>query len=343
MTPKDNYYNITHIKSIDAMRSELSRHITNSKGFTLIELAIVLVIIGFAISAGGSLLALSVKKKAIDTDTARLQSAKSSLVAYSAQNGVIPQDETFINSVPNPLDFGGRKTLYIHDENLTSTEDAVCRKRSTYLKINLCRNMGCSEFITIHDIAFANISAGPNGNIQTQKDTNGVIRIYLQNDKVDDHEGDFLRSESYDDLAEWVTLGELQARSGCENSRLRILNNELPYATLGKDYRATIYADGGVVYTSSNGDYRWCVDDDGMINEGVFNINAGANTVAVSNNCLNLERNLWSQSDNLTLTGTPQTIGATNYLLKFWVRDNNDPENGNDVIASKKLVFSLFN
>lgn len=315
----------------------------NKMGFTLIELAIVLVVIGFAVAAGGSILALSVKKKAIDTDSARLISAKNSLVSYSAVNGIIPPAEGFASAVPNPLDFGGRRTLYIHDESLTSTDDAVCRKRTTELTLHLCRNMGCGEFITIPNIAFVTVSAGTNGNIQTQKDENGIVRIYLQGDRADDYEVDFQRVEDYDDITEWVTLGELQARSGCENSRLRILNNELPFAVSGKEYRVKIYADGGVTYTGAGGAYRWCADDNGMVNEGYFSIFADLNPVKVSNDCRSLSRSEWPQSDNLTITGNPPANSAGNYLLHFWVRDNNDPENGNDAITSKKLVLSLFN
>ena len=58
------------------------------------------------------------------------------------------------------------------------------------------------------------------------------------------------RPEAYDDIVDYVTLGELRTKSGCQGAPLKILNNELPSGSMSSTYSATIYAEGGVPFSS---------------------------------------------------------------------------------------------
>ncbi|WP_265823295.1 type II secretion system protein [Geovibrio ferrireducens] len=312
---------------------------SGTKGFTLIELAIVLVIIGFALASGSSLLALAVKKKTAETDSARLVSAKNSLFSYSGFNGVLPAQEGFAPAVPYSSDFGGRPVVYIYDEALTSG-DAVCRKKTARLEIRQCRNFGCTEYTQVKNIAFVTVSGGANANIQTGADEAGIIRIYVQGDAADDWAADGTRAEGYDDISEWVTLGELQARSGCSASRLRILNNELPQARTGRSYSAKFFADGGVPL-ESGGRYRWCLDALALKASGALEFSAFGSSVKMSSDCFNESESSWTAGDNVSITGTPPAGSSGSYYISVWVRDGNDPVGSDDSLANKRLVLTI--
>ncbi|QAR33955.1 type II secretion system protein [Geovibrio thiophilus] len=315
------------------MRSE-------TKGFTLIELAIVLVIIGFALASGSSLLALAVKKKSAETDSARLVSAKNSLFSYSNVNGVLPVKEGFAPAVSYSHDFGGRSVAYIYDEALTSN-DAVCRRKTASFELRRCRNAGCTDYTAVRNIAFVTAGGGANANIQTGADEAGIIRIYIQGDAADDYPADGTRIEAYDDITEWVTLGELQARSGCAGQSLRILNNELPQAYTGRPYEAKLFADGGVPHSGAGGRYRWCLDDTPLKSSASLEFSAKGSHVTASSDCRSESESAWTAGDNVSVIGTPPSGSGGSYYLSVWVRDGNDPDGGDDSIANKKLVLTI--
>ncbi|MGE4496781.1 MAG: type II secretion system protein [Deferribacterales bacterium] len=312
---------------------------SEKRGFTLIELAIVLVIIGFALASGSSLLALAVKKKTAETDSARLVSAKNSLFSYTGINGALPAGDGFAPAVPYSSDFGGRSVAYIYDESLTSG-DAVCRKRTASIEIRQCRNMGCTDYSAVRNIAFVTVSGGANANIQTGKDGAGIVRIYSQGDNADDWPADGTRTEGYDDIAEWVTLGELQARSGCSGNSLKILNNELPQGYAGRAYGAKLFADGGIPL-ESGGRYRWCLDALPLKTSGGLEFSSGGVGVSTSADCLSESESSWTKGDNVSITGTPPSGSGGSYYVSVWVRDGNDPDGSEDSIANKKLVLTI--
>jgi len=341
MTGNKNYYKIKHYQSINvtgywfSMRSE-------TKGFTLIELAIVLVIIGFALASGSSLLALAVKKKSTETDSARLVSAKNSLFSHSALNGTLPEKEGFAPAVSYSSDFGGRAVAYIYDDTLTEesgSAEAVCRRRTSKLELRKCRDAGCTDYSVVRNIAFVTVSGGANANIQTGADEAGIVRIYVQGDAVDDYPADGVKKQAYDDIAEWVTLGELQARSGCAGYRLRILNSELPAAYTARAYRANFFADGGV---PANGrKYKWCLDDSGLMSAGVLKFTSANLDIKISSDCRNETEVSWTLGDNVSITGTPPSGSGGSYYISVWVRDNNDQSGSDDSIANKRFVLTI--
>jgi len=125
----------------------------------------------------------------------------------------------------------------------------------------------------------------------------------------------------------------LRIKAGCQGAQLKILNNELPYGYAGSDYKATIYAEGGVPF-QSGGKYKWC-------REGALPSGLNANPSTSSNNCLNLQENSWGQADNLSISGIPNNATSGTYKLIFYVRDNQDPSGSNDNIAQKTFVLTI--
>ncbi len=299
------------------------------RGFTLIELAIVLVLIGLLVGMGAGLIGLLVKRVHYNQTRERLDANVEALIG--GFRGCIPATDNAstafgycnLSVLRNRTDAWREDFLcLVADEiaNYNSYCDA-CARRTTSLKVvdEMDNNA------THENIAFVLISKGPDHRLQTD----------IGNDTVEIH----VPGRAYDDLVRYVTLNELKAKLKCEyaEERLRILNNELPYGFVGSSYNATVYAEGGVPFPS-DGKYRWCVEDPNNVdNKGLDFFCNG--TVAPSPNCSSEPEENWPQCDNFTLNGTPTSSRV--YYITFWVRDNNDPSGPDDNIASKTLVLTI--
>jgi hypothetical protein len=119
---------------------------------------------------------------------------------------------------------------------------------------------------------------------------------------------------------------------GCP-MQIRIINNELPYGFENSNYRAAVFAEGGVPFPSS-GKYKWC-------RQGNLPSGLSANPSTSATDCLSLSETSWGQADNVTISGTPAIGTSGSYSLTFFVRDNNDPSGSNDNIAQKTLVLTI--
>ena len=64
--------------------------ISNPSGFTLLEIAIVMVIIGLLTGGGISLMKMLTERKARNEAVAYLQQARSALISYTVNNGRLP-------------------------------------------------------------------------------------------------------------------------------------------------------------------------------------------------------------------------------------------------------------
>ncbi|MCL5062689.1 MAG: type II secretion system protein [Nitrospiraceae bacterium] len=287
------------------------RRILPQRGFTLIELAMVLVVIGLLIGLGMSLIG-PLTKRAKYTETKEIVSAAvESVISYGAANNKLPDSAAFPTVVRNPNDAFTKPLVYIYDNNLTNISiGGICGRKTTAITVGSTPNA-----------AFVVVSGSDDYEVQTTPNTSGA------------YSGNVTVSE--DDIVKWVTLDELRIKAGCVGSQLKILNNELPYGFEGSSYTATIYADGGVPFTSTNM-YRWCFTGlPAWITNPSPSCTPGCSPMA------NDEAN-WANSVNngITLSGTAQ-IGTSN--ITVYVRDNNDGNTGtaNDNCAQKMLVLTI--
>jgi hypothetical protein len=198
-------------------------------------------------------------------------------------------------------------------------------------------------------VAFIIISGGANNNNQTAG-TQAVssattINVYdVDVSGIDDYSGDIggARPEPYDDLVKWTTLNELRTKAGCLGPQLKIVNNDLPAgfrdATV---YDATVFADDGVPFTTTNQNYRWCIQRTPATAPANLTFRNTANTanIVFSTGCSALAEASWTQSTTVVISGSPNESGSFN--LTFFVRDNNDPAGTNDNIAQKLLVLTI--
>ncbi len=295
-----------------------------NRAFTLVELAIVLAVIGILVGMGVGLVGILTKRAKYNEAKEIVNAAVESVINFAAFNNRLPTLSEFPSVVRKSKDPWGKDLVYFPASGLYDNSTNLCGAKVTNLKICLCTNATCNPCPQeIDNVAFAVVSGGLNYNVQTDNDS-GIIRVYPYGTSgIDDYSGDFSRPEKYDDIVKWVTLPELQTKINCQignKGRLTILNNELPYGFVGSNYEATIYAEGGIPFTSG-GKYEWCVN--GTLPPGIS---------ASPSTC-------WDQADELTLNGTPSQAGS--YSITVSVRDNADPGGSNDNMVIRSFVITI--
>jgi hypothetical protein len=140
------------------------------------------------------------------------------------------------------------------------------------------------------------------------------------------------RTEVYDDIVAWVTIDELRIKAGCTGSPLKIVTESLYQGTAFSAYSATVIADGGVPY-SSGGSYKWCRQESAPPAGLTF-----TPSTEISD-CLGLDEALWTQADEMVISGTPLLAGT--FPFKFFVRDDNDSSGTDDNIAKKSFIITI--
>jgi len=317
----------------------------SDKGFTIVELAIVLVIVGILISLGISMIGPLSKRAKVSETRGVVDAGAESLTGYAATNRRLPTTVQFAAALQKASDAWGNTLYYIVDGSLTGTADAICGRRSTYITVRNCRNAACTIYADVQNVAFIIGSFGSNFNNQTAATQTvtaaATINIYDAGLAVDGHAGDLggARTEPYDDIIKWVTVEELRTKTGCAGHQLRVVNNELPAGNVTNTYGAAVYGDGGVPY-SSGGSYRWCL----QTTTGVLAADLPGFTAApgaVSTNCQGLAEASWGQADNLQISKTAGASSAGSYNVTVYTRDNADTAGGNDNIAYRAFVITI--
>lgn len=272
-----------------------SAHHSHHRGFTLIELAMVLFIISLTL-VGLFATATTLIRQSEDKDTKekvivakeRIQGFASSnqrLPVYASGGGV----DELTSLLPNSRDFWGRKLTYIYDPELakstTGLPSTLCAKKTTAIQIKNCPDVACATFSTQANIAYVIFSTGRNFVNQTGAATfphtevapdpsysgpDGAagaanlmtIRMYPEGSLVGPFGSPAPNLEKYhsDDVVSIVTLDELRSRLSCQGTPLRLVNSDLPMGAASTTYLIAVYADGGIPVSDVAGKYRWCAE-----------------------------------------------------------------------------------
>lgn len=287
----------------------------NHRGFTLIELAIVLVIIGMLVSLGTSMvgpLTTFVKvRETKDQQDATLQSVTS----WASSHNSIPDQTGFPTVVQSPKDAWDHDFIYLFDADLataTPTKDTICGRRSTPIILTTT-----TPLATINNVAFVVLSGADSQTLRTSlagtlngAPLNGIVTASGA------ATGTLTVTGPNGDLVRWVTLDELRSKAGCQGAPLKIVNNELPFGAVATPYSVTIVADGGVPFASPP-TYKWCVN----------NLPAGfSQTGGVqSANCLTLAEAGWGgASSGLTISFAGGAVATGAYPITVVARDYAD-------------------
>ncbi len=191
------------------------------RGLTLVELAIVLIVLGILLGIGAGIVGVLIKRVKYNESKEIVNAAVEGIVGYVISTTRLPTDSELPNTVRTTYDSYGKPLAYVYDSNLASSN--ICTATSTNISIEICPDTTCSSPVqTINNVAFVVISGDGNYNNQTEG-TLGVnspttIKVYDYGVIVDDYPNDINRQEPYDDIVKWVSLNELKPKAGCVGS-----------------------------------------------------------------------------------------------------------------------------
>ncbi len=220
------------------------------KGLTLIELAVVLIVLGILLGIGAGIVSVLIKRVKYSESKEIVDAAVEGIVGFATSSGRLPTDAELSSAVRTLKDSYGKDLAYVYDQDLTTSSPyGLCGLNSTNLTVRICQDSGCSTVTqTINNVAFIVISGNGNYNNQTSG-TQGVnspttIDVFEYGVNVDNYAGDINRVEPYDDIVKWVTLHEIQTAQGCE--ALTITSpSTLPSAVEDEPYSYQLQAKGG--------------------------------------------------------------------------------------------------
>ncbi|WP_269533776.1 type II secretion system protein [Chitinimonas sp. BJYL2] len=345
-------------------------------GFTLIEMAVTMVIIGLLMGGAMQLYRLF-QERAVQSETqGNIAAAREALIGFAAANGRLPRHDPatdeFTPLLQARADAWGGNLVYVYDPALatptTPPTNLVCGRRTTAISVRTgCDDAACAGPTTISNVAFMIVSRGNNTINQTVASQSPVVaspfggpapltpvnpvNIYNRDVQIGAFSAPATTPTGYDDVVSYITLEELRQRAGCTGQSLSIQNNELPFGIEGTGYTANLFANGGIAY-ATGGSYRWCIQTQtGTLPSGLSATTVPVTTaVPVSSNCdtpapptaPEPEAN-WARGNQLTLTGTPSTTPSSrgSYALTIFVRDDNDATGTQDNVANRNYVLTI--
>jgi prepilin-type N-terminal cleavage/methylation domain-containing protein len=312
-----------------------------TKGYSLIELSIVLVIIGIIISIGVKTMRPSIVASASNKTARLLDANKDAIVGFVSVNKHLPDSQSFLQVVPANLDGFHSRFGYIFDETLLSAQ-SVCSLKNSNMSIKRCKNSDCSQIAQqVSNVAFVMFSIGNNGNHQIRDKDNNVfpsgpnntiseLRTYEQNVAITPNEPVF------DDIVTWVTLNELKVSAGCQNSKLSIMGQEITVGAekdgnaiihCSKDYfgnKRLIAIDGQAF--SSGGKYKWCLSEQSAREfhnrRFILTAESSGAKLKASSNCHDPNSSDWFQSDHILIERIrKEDLEANSYMAQIWTQD----------------------
>ena len=230
------------------------------RGFTLIELAIVLVILGLLLGMGVGLVGMLTKRIKIREAREKIREAREvvnaaidALIGHAMSRrclvlgdndplqGFFSGTQFYQNAgIPRIKDSWGKFLYYIVAPEIAqggkggqcSSNKDICSQDGTSLILKVCKDAKCSSWDEeYHDIAFVIVSGGPNYNIQISP--YNPILVYMPGIAVDGFKEDGNATGGFDDIVKWVTLNELKVKIGCQYLR-KTLPKILPPRTFPK-------------------------------------------------------------------------------------------------------------
>lgn len=189
--------------------------VRGNSGFTLIEMAIAMVIIGLIIGLSMSMIGPLIKQAKNIESRDVVKSAKSALSGYAVKNGFLPA--TIGLSGARELDAWQRTLQYAVAAGLSGSGNA-CGLTATDRTIFECTNTACSTYNTKSNIAFVVYSQGEDadGAGTTTQPTAGPVcpsgTCYWIREQASSDASYLLQ---YDDIVQYATLDEIRAAMNC--------------------------------------------------------------------------------------------------------------------------------
>jgi len=300
-----------------------SESIVSRQGFTLIELAIVLVIVGLLVGLGSSMVGVLTTAINVRQTKESMDAVTQSVISWASANNTLPDAAGFTSVAKTPNDAWGRPFVYLYDANLfnaSPTKDTICGRRSTSITLN---TLDPTALTTINNVAFIILSASDDAAVDATlaagATLNGVAAVpAIPMGTMKSLNGTFNIDAKNSDIVRWVTLDELRSKIGCQGAPLKIVNNELPFGATPTPYSVTISADGGVPFAPSPPTYKWCVNNN--LPSG-FLVTGGIQNA----NCLAIDETFWgAAASGLTISFPVSVVPTGSYQITVVARDNAD-------------------
>jgi prepilin-type N-terminal cleavage/methylation domain-containing protein len=202
-------------------------------GFTLVELAIVLVILGLLVGIGAQMIGPLTKRMKLNETRQIVNSARESLLGYAVVNGYLPSDTD-----SNPLgkagaqskDAWGRELVYFADDAVEGAGVEICDVTETNFKIYICDDSGCTDYEELENIAFIVFSTGEDfngeGTTTSASGSGSICSSYTMPSCPDGKTCFYIRIQGtcyeyagteyrYDDVVYYVSIFEIQRARRC--------------------------------------------------------------------------------------------------------------------------------
>ena len=248
--------------------SRYSRCLTKRDGFTLIEMAIVMIIIGILSGGGAFVMGMLTERKARNESIDYLHQGREALLSFASTQGKLPSADTnqdgigdgataggfpYLDLKLKPTDFYKRVLRYELNPNLSSDLQATC----SALRAGLAGSPGVVDgdgSSTAFSVAAVLVSAGP---MDADGDGNISDRVTTGSHQGNNTTGvpNYLRfppTDTFDDLV--VYLGEHELYSElCEYLTLAVINSSLSTAYV---YNHTAGSNLGTLIAGDSGSYQ---------------------------------------------------------------------------------------
>jgi prepilin-type N-terminal cleavage/methylation domain-containing protein len=269
------------------------------KGFTLVELAMVLIVVGLLMGGAFQMMKVMQEKARATEAKQTLESTKNAIITFAINNNRLPTAGEFTG-----MNLIGAGNIPIYYDSDTALQTDLCGQTTTLL------NTTDFNGVTTPNIGFVLAVAGENMQMQTAR-TGTNITFPQWNTMT--------AGFPYDDLHTQVTLGELQSAVECKP--LSIINPMLPTGMVGLAYSIN------PIIVATGGTQPYTYQRSGALPAGItYNNNAFSGTPTASGSF----PLTFTVTDSIGATATRQLVLVINADPNAGGTGNNGGGNGNN-------------
>jgi len=288
--------------------------IRKNYGLTLIEVAIVLVILGLLIGLGAGLIGILIKRtKLVDTREV-VKQAREAVFGYVVKYGYLPA--TLDETGARRLDAWGKELRYYPANELLGSTKYICAVNTTSYSLRECVDTQCSTYNTKSNIAFIVYSTGEDADGNC---TGTASPFYIREQGMPYTSPCTYNPTNpqyyYDDVVAYVSLDEIRDLAGCP--KFKITTEFLHYGYKGSPYGAQISVTGGF------SDYIW----------NVTGLPSGL-SLSTSGNCTYDSISLLCTNTSPCICGNPANYGTFSITI--------DVTDSKNQTASKTLSLTIY-
>jgi prepilin-type N-terminal cleavage/methylation domain-containing protein len=253
------------------------------RGFTLVEIAIVLVILGLIITLGAALIGPLTKRSKLTESREVVKAAKEAVFGYVVKFGYLPADITTAGA--RNSDAWGTALQFYAAAEINGSPKNACGVNSTTMQVNDCQTGTC---VTKSNIAYVVYSYGEDIN-GSCTGTASPFNLLLQGYGYD---GACVPNTTnpqyrYDDIVEYVSLDEIRSAMGCAQPLAVTSSSTLTQGEEDSFYSISLQAIGGkppYTWTTWSGNGLTLNTTSGLIS-GTINYKTTAPNVGELSNC----------------------------------------------------------